>query len=182
MDRNLEAKLQEIVDRHEIWTLLLRFARGLDRMDREMVRSCYWDDAVEDHYTFIGTPDGFIDWTFAYMESSNSVQHHGITNHFCEIDGDDAQSETYYSFIGVNLEPPHVLSVGRYVDHFQRREGIWKNANRVTMVEKNFALDASPDDALLTHPQSTCGPLLPVARDRSDFSYTRPIVPRKPPA
>lgn len=180
MDAELEAKLREIVDRHEIWTLLLRFARGLDRLDRDMVRSIYWDDAIEDHHSYIGTPDGFIDWAMGYTRESNSVQHHGLSNHFCEIDGDDAHSETYFTFISENLTPPHQLSIGRYADHFQRRGGVWKIANRVTMIEKNFTLETLPGDELRMREEWTCGPLLPNTRARDDFSYQRPVMPRRP--
>jgi len=182
VDRDLEHKLRGLVDRDEIWSLLLRFARGLDRMDRELVRSCYWDDAIEDHYSFIGGPDAFLDWVFRYTVSTNTVQHHLLSNHLCELDGDNAHAETYFTFVASNIQPPHVLSMGRYVDHFHRRGGIWKIANRVTMVEKNFDLHQSVDDAVLRDERNTCGPLLPARRDRNDFSYQRPIVPRRPPA
>ena len=49
MDAALEKKLREMVDRQEIWQVLLRYGRGLDRFDVEMARSCYFDDAIEDH-------------------------------------------------------------------------------------------------------------------------------------
>ena len=44
----MEAKLGELVARSEIWQVLQRYARGLDRIDNELARSCYWDDAFED--------------------------------------------------------------------------------------------------------------------------------------
>jgi hypothetical protein len=111
MDKILEAKMQELVDRHDIWSVVLRYARGIDRMDREMLRSCYWDDAIDDHYAYIGGPDYFIDTTFAAAKAMSHVQHHGVSNHNCELDGDNAYAETYYTFIGANIEPPHLLSM-----------------------------------------------------------------------
>lgn len=182
MDANLEAKLRELIDRQEIWSLLLRYARGLDRMDFEMIRACYWDDAIDDHHSFVGTPDAFIDWAFAYNRDVSAVQHHGLNNHYCEIDGDNAYSETYYTFLGANLTPPHLLSMGRYIDHFQRRDGVWKMANRVTVIEKNWNLNESALDALMTAGDTSHGPLRPATRDRNDLSYQRPVVPRQPKA
>ena len=64
MDNQLETRLRELIDRQDIWSLLLRYARGLDRLDRDLIRSCYWDDAIDDHHSFIGSPDEFIDWAF----------------------------------------------------------------------------------------------------------------------
>jgi hypothetical protein len=171
----MERALRELIDRQEIWQVLQRYGRGLDRLDRELVRSCYFDDAIEDHGAFVGSVDDFIDWadqgTVSFLES-----HHGVLNHYCELDGDDAYAETYYLFIGVARQPPHLMSMGRYVDHFQRRDGEWRICNRVAVIEKNFDL-----------PDSTPWPLqprgvaeAPSTRDRRDVSYQRPLRPRRP--
>ena len=179
MDSELEKKLRELIDRQEIWTLLLRYGRGLDRMDREMLRSNYWDDAIDDHHGFVGTPDEFADWALA-GNLNTTVQHHGLSNHYCEIDGDNAYAETHYTYFGANIELPHLLSIGRYIDHFQRRDGVWKMANRVTVIEKNFALVESPHDEWIRAGDTTHGPLPPATRDRGDVSYQRPVQPRRP--
>jgi len=179
MEKKLEAKVLELIDRQEIWAVILKYARGIDRLDHEMVRSCYWDDAIDDHHGYIGSPDFFIDVTFAGARASSIVQHHGLSNHSCEIDGDDAHCETYYTFIGANIEPPHLLSMGRYIDHFQRRDGVWKYANRVTVIEKNFALTEHVDDAIIRAGDPSAGPLLHASRDKTDLSYSRPVIPRR---
>jgi hypothetical protein len=149
-------------------------------MDRAMIRDCYWDDAIDDHHGFVGAPDAFIEWAFQYNRDVGVVQHHGLSNHHCEIDGDDAHSETYYTFIGANQQPPHLLSIGRYIDHFQRRGGVWKMANRVTVIEKNFDLTESAHDAMILAGDTSHGPLPPATRSTDDLSYMRPVVPRRP--
>lgn len=181
MDAQLEAKLRELIDRQEIWSLLLRYGRGIDRFDREMIRSCYWDDAIDDHHSFVGAPDDFIAWAMGFHGTYNTVHHHGVGNHYVEIDGDDAHGETYYTFIGAMAEPPHMLSIGRYIDHFQRRDSVWKIANRVCVIEKQFTL-ADGDDAGVAAAAQAYGPLRPAGRDRNDLSYQRPVVPRRPAA
>ncbi len=180
MDEKLEARLRELIDRHDIWKVVLKYARGIDRLDRDLVRSCYWDDAIDDHHAYVGGPDYFIDVTFTEARKSSIVQRHGVSNFTCEIVGDDAHCETYYTFIGANIEPPHLLSMGRYIDHLQRRDGIWKYANRVTVIEKNFSLTEFPNDAVICAGNTKLGPLLPAARDSTDLSYQRPVVPRNP--
>ena len=179
MDGLLEARLRELIDRQDIYAVLLRYARGLDRMDRELLRSCYWDDAIDDHHGYVGSPDFFIDVTFANT-SSHRIEHHGLSNHTCELDGDDAYCETHYTFVGTRDELPHLLSIGRYIDHLQRRGDIWKFANRVTVIEKNFALSPYPSDAQILAGDTRPGPLLPATRDRSDLSYSKPVIPRRP--
>ncbi len=174
----MEKKLQDLIDRHEIWQVLQRYGRGLDRFDRELVRSCYFDDAIEDHGAFVGKPDDFIDW--ANRSTQNFVvQHHGLMNHSCELDGNDAYAETYYLFTGVAAKPPHLLSMGRYIDHFQRRSGEWRIANRVTVIEKNFDLADSSLWPVTAGPDDPRG-AQPATRDRNDVSYQRPLRPRQP--
>lgn len=183
MDAGFEAKLRELVDRQEIWDVLLRYSRGLDRLDREMIRSCYHDDAVDDHHIYVGRPDDFIDWAFGYSLDYNVVHHHGLSNHRCELDGDDAHAETYYTFLGVNRAPPHLLSMGRYVDHFQKRDGQWRIADRVCVIEHSFDLQDSAiqsGDGPAAALAASLGPPLTASRDRADLSYQRPLRPRRP--
>ncbi|RYD64045.1 MAG: nuclear transport factor 2 family protein [Sphingomonadales bacterium] len=174
----LEAKLRALIDRQEIHDLLLRYARGLDRQDAEMVRACYWDDAVDDHHTFVGRPGPFVDWAIE-TTSHCAVQHHGVTNHLVELHGDDAHGESYYTFIGTFAQAPHMMSIGRYVEHYQRRGGVWKIANRVCVVEKLFALQ-DLGDGTSEEGDLTWGALVPATRDRDDLSYQRPVKPRQP--
>lgn len=178
MDEQLEAKLRELVDRNEIWQVLQRYGRGLDRFDVELVRSCYFDDAIDDHGHFVGDPDSFIEWANQTSAPFVSTQH-AIMNHYCELDGDDAWCETYYHFTGVAPQPPHLVSTGRYIDHFQRRDGEWRIANRVTIVESQF--DASDAHFLKDMPPAYGpGETCPASRDRNDVSYQRPLRPRQP--
>ena len=179
MDAHLERKLRELIDRQEIWDVMLRYARGMDRFDGAMVRTCYHDDALDDHHSFVGTPDQLIDWATAFHRQFQKLHHHTLSNHTCEIDGDNAHAETYYTFVGANKQPPHLLSIGRYVDHLQRRNGVWKILSRVCVIEQNFdLLENEGADVVADTPG--LAPPLPAGRDRSDLSYQRPVVPRRP--
>lgn len=178
MDAELERKLRELIDRDEIWRVMLRYARGLDRLDVELTRSCYWEDAIEDHNQFVGDVDGFIEYANATSRGFTNIQH-GLLNHSCELDGDDAYTETYFMYIGRLAEPPHFMSSGRYVDHFKRRDGEWRIANRVTIVDATYGL---PDTPLGKELPPAYGPdeIYPATRDRNDVSYHRPPIPRQP--
>ncbi len=179
MNAELEGKLRELVDRNEIWRVMQKYGRGLDRLDTPLVRSCYWDDAIEDHGNFVGTPDDFIEWANMTTRAFQSSQH-GLLNHACDLQGDDAYCETYYLFTGITGGPMNFMSTGRYVDHFQKRGGEWRIANRVCIIEGKYDLPASMTGADLPPaytPEEPCQ----AARDRSDVSYHRPPVPRRPP-
>ena len=176
MDAAMEAKLREMIDRDEIWRVLMRWARGVDRFDAELARSAYFDDAIEDHGQFVGTPDGFIGYAVKSMGQFISTQH-TLATHVCELDGDDAHCETTFVFTGVAEKPPHLMSVGRYVDHFQRRNGEWRIANRVTIIEGRFDLNDYAY-AHLTPPDYGPDEVRPASRDKHDVSYQRPVRPR----
>jgi hypothetical protein len=176
MDAALEKKLREMIDRQEIWQVLQRYGRGLDRFDRELLRSCYFDDAIEDHGHFVGNVEDFIDWANATSALFETC-HHNVLNHYCELDGDDAYCETYFLFIGVATKPPHLMSMGRYIDHFQRRNGEWRIANRVMVSEGNFELYDNEAVNKLPLTEGMC-PLTFGTRDRTDPSYQRPLRPR----
>ncbi len=170
--------MRELVDRDEIRQVMLRYARGLDRLDFELARSCYWDDAIEDHGGYVGRPDDFIRWADSTTLAFESTQH-AILNHFCDLQGNDAYCETYYLFTSKAAVAPHLASTGRYIDHFQRRNGEWRIANRVCIIETQYELH---DYVLsrLAPPAYTAEEPCQAARNKTDVSYHRPPVPRQP--
>ena len=71
-DADLERRIREQLDRDEILRVLMRYARGLDRLDNALARSCYWDDAIEDHGNYVGRPDDFISWAARIPRESSA--------------------------------------------------------------------------------------------------------------
>ncbi len=169
----MDLRLQELCDRADILDCLQRYARGIDRLDRELLRSAYHDGAIDDHVGFVGPVDDFIDWAFAYHATQTRHQHY-LMNHTADIAGDEAHAETYYMFVGTDRDPakPLIVSGGRYIDRFERRDGRWAIAARVCLVE--WQSDAtsllSPELVEFLDTVQT------VARDTSDNSYDRPLV------
>ena len=176
MDKRTEQKLREQLDRAEILDCVSRYARGMDRLDRALVRSAYHDDAIDDHVGFVGKVDDFLDWAFGYHEGQIRHQHY-VTNHHAELDGDEAHAETYYMFIGTERDPAFPLTVfgGRYVDRFERREGKWGIAVRLCLVE----WATSPKSLLPADAADALAGTGTIARDSTDSSYERPLQPRR---
>ena len=162
--------LQLLFDKAEILDCMQRYARGMDRLDRELARSAYHDDAVDDHLGYSGDVEGFLDWAFQYHDSQVRHQHF-LHNHSVEVDGDVAHAETYYVFVGTERDPEAPLTMvgGRYVDRLERREGRWAIVVRRCLVEW-----ATNPPSLL--PVEDLGLGGTVARDRSDVSYDRPLT------
>ena len=172
-DTELRSKLQEMSDRADILDCMHRYARGMDRHDRELLRSAYHDDAIDDHAGFVGPVEEFIGWAFSYHASQTRHQHY-LMNHTAELDGDEAHAETYYLFIGTDRAPEKPLTItgGRYIDRLERRSGRWGIVARVCLVEWN-----TESTSLLKGPAlEFLARIQTVARDRSDQSYDRPLV------
>jgi hypothetical protein len=151
---DMQAQLARLLDRQEIEATLYRYARGVDRLDWDLVRSAYHPDATDDHGNYKGDIEGFIASVKArhvFIEQSM----HLITNVTIEFDSPDgALVESYFiTFQRVRPEAgaarENYLSrtplaegdamqgsaVGRYVDRFTRRDGAWKIAQRVVVFE-----------------------------------------------
>jgi hypothetical protein len=170
------AELEALLDRAQILDCIHRYARGMDRLDRELARSAYHDDAIDDHGAFVGPVDGFLDWAFSYHAGQIRHQHY-VTNHSVELCGEQAHAETYYMFVGTepDADAPLVVFGGRYIDRFERREGRWAIAARVCLVEWQTGVPSLLNAAAFEF-MAAVGT---VARDRTDASYQRPMIPSR---
>jgi hypothetical protein len=112
---------------------------------------------------------------------------HCLFNHSCDLQGTLAHTETYFMFVGMNSngQPPMVMSGGRYIDRFEKRDGTWAVADRLcirdwaplteapnptdpsTLTAIRDVLPPAVVDFMRTGPLST--------RDRQDPSYQRPL-------
>jgi hypothetical protein len=170
MDEDLAAYVREMRDRQEIYDCLMRYCRGIDRFDRALAVSAYHPDALDDHGAFVGPADQFIDFAIAlHTRHQRRTQHH-ITNHICRIEGDAAETESYYIFRSLNLEAPwHSITSGRYIDRLEKRGGMWGIVARICTVDiRNEHWD--PTGQMLD------GPYMTTSRSGEDPSYMRPVA------
>lgn len=170
MSADLEKTIRELKDRQDILDCLVRYCRGMDRMDRALAKSAYHPDALDDHGDYVGPVDGLIDWAFGLHEAGQRRTQHRITNHYCELDGDTAHAETYWSARFLNRKPPYYNDCfGRYLDKLERRGGTWAIAARICVLDGYDNL-LDPDGTVGD------GPFFRTTRDGSDPSYMRPLM------
>ena len=151
-----DPELQALLDKQAIHEVVLRYCRGIDRLDAELVRSCFHPDATDEHGAFTGTRDEYVTWVTRVLARFEGTMH-VTANHLVELAGDTAHSETYgiaYHF----GDPPGDERVNfttgfRYVDRFERRDGEWRIAARVAVrewtervtLEQHYEIPASRD-------------------------------------
>ncbi|MFW2853477.1 nuclear transport factor 2 family protein [Sphingomonas sp. TX0543] len=142
-----EGTLAVLGAKYEIEQALLRYTRGVDRKDWELVRSAYRADAIDIHGDFNGTIDEFIAYLVKRHENIEQSLH-AICNSAFDWKGEDvAIVETYYicyqrlksadhvedAFGTVELDDDQTLqitAVGRYIDRFVREDATWLIAHR----------------------------------------------------
>src|SRR5689334_19895226 len=97
MDQELEKRLRVLLDKDEIRDLLLRYCRGIDRGDVELVDQAYHPDAVDDHgeYLLAGKDVGafFVNMRKGGPRFSST---HLLGNALIEVEGDRAYAESYF--------------------------------------------------------------------------------------
>lgn len=126
-----QAELRLLLDRQQIHDVMMRYCRAVDRIDGELLRSCYWPEATDDHGPFKGTAEQLFAAIDA-MSSAYGVTQHLICNEYVEVEGDRACCESYFLMpAGLEREGPKIWVLGgRYVDTFERRHGEWRIIDR----------------------------------------------------
>jgi hypothetical protein len=165
--------IRALLDKEAIREASLRYTRGIDRHDDEIMGQAYHADATDDHGAYIGDPAGFIQHAKSGHSRNWDVHHHYITNQTIDLDGDIAHVETYFLAALRRKDGAIDLVGGRYVDRFERRGGRWAVADRACLVEWNGELGTtttSMDPDLFLHG----------TWDRSDISYQRPLKLSRP--
>ena len=164
----MDARLSSFLDKQEIQEVIYRYCRGIDRRDLDLVRACYHPDATDDHGSFSGTVDAYLEWVDALLARYTWTMHL-VGNVLIEkgASADVAGAESYGVALHRSQEArPHLnLATGfRYLDRFERREETWRIASRVAVSEWSLRI---PKDAWWEIPDS----LLKGQRDGSDALY-----------
>ena len=58
-----------------IYDVVLRYCRGIDRLDMGLVRSCYHPDGVDHHTGFVGTAGRLVAWVGDALRTLPSTMH-----------------------------------------------------------------------------------------------------------
>ncbi len=164
----LEERVRALEDKQEIEEVVLRYGRGLDRLDWDIVRSCYHPDAFDDSGVHAAPVDEFIAWSMEFVPSIADLTMHVTGNVLIDLDGDRANVESYvvglHRKTGEDGVTRDMIVGARNLDRFERRDGAWKIAHRTLVYEW------SREDPVLVQwpvePSFTVG-----RRDRDDLVY-----------
>jgi hypothetical protein len=163
----MQKTLDEVLAEAAIRDIQMRYCRGADRMDFDLMRNCFHADATLHYGFFVGGVDEFIAMG-AEMLKTYAGTTHFTGNQLFEVKGDKAWAEHYtvatHRFPADENGPARefITSI-RYVDNLEQRDGDWRIAKRVLIVDgvRMDPIDPNPNPGVQGG-----------RRDKTDVSYS----------
>jgi hypothetical protein len=157
----LESELRVLLDKQALYELVMRYARAVDRNDKEMLLACFHPDAFLHYNTYQGPAADFYHQIWAATEAGGGGiprGQHVVTNALFEVRGDVAYGESYLEGIragvgatraGAEGQPTGagfpIERIGRFIDRYERRDGEWRiSSRRVAMEWVSEEMEESP--------------------------------------
>lgn len=170
--------LEDIQSRLEISEVLYRYCRGMDRMDWDLTLSCWHAGGTDRHAPlYAGSAEGFLTWLWP-VHADMIATRHVLSNIWIQLAGDRAVSESYWN-VQLRMErdgkPVDLLGAGRYVDQFERLDGVWAIRHRESIGDMTHVaqvLAAEEFEPPLIQPNNPDAQVHPAKRDKSDYSYS----------
>ena len=131
--------LERVIAKSEIYDLSCKYMRGLDRLDIELLKSVFHDGAWCDYGFIKSDASTFAQFCMDALKEHHA-NHHMIGNVLIEF-GDnenEAFGEVYfqaYHKVDEDGQTNDVFISGRYLDRYEKRDGIWKMVYRSEIVD-----------------------------------------------
>lgn len=144
----MDAALIALLDRDAIRHCLETLARGEDRRDAALITAAYWPESVTDYGVFRGDFDAYLAWVVPGADAITNTQH-VLGQSYIVLEGETAKAETQViSYHRINTgNGPEQDSVigGRYLDRLEKRNGVWRIAERTMLYDWEQHWGASAD-------------------------------------
>jgi hypothetical protein len=128
--------LDAALSRDAIRLLLTGYCRGVDRGDKALLASVYWEDSTVISGVVNASGSAFADTIVDYVTTNLDYCFHSIANEWIEVKGDHAVGE-HYILAHMCAGGQDVMTGGRYIDSYERRGGVWKIKSRTFVADWN---------------------------------------------
>jgi SnoaL-like domain len=128
--------LDAALSRDAIRLLLTGYSRGVDRGDKALLASIFWEDSVVISGLVNASGPAFAEGIVDYVTANLDYCFHSIANEWIEVKGDHAVGE-HYILAHMCAGGQDVMTGGRYIDSYERRGGVWKIASRTFVADWN---------------------------------------------
>ena len=130
-------RVEILLAKQDIYELSCNYMRGLDRLDEQLLVSVFFADAWCDYGFTKGSPAEFAHYAITAL-TAHAANQHMIGNVLIDVEGDEAFGEVYFNaYHKVMGESGYedITIAGRYLDRYEKRQGIWKFAYRSERVD-----------------------------------------------
>ena len=153
-------------DAEAVRQAIYRYARGVDRLDADLIRGAFWPDArISMGAIYEGGPEGFVEVAMGFMGMFAATRH-DVANIALAPAGEGIGYEAYVrawhwqEAAGTELEV-----MGRYVGRAEKRGGEWRLAEHGEVID--WGAERAVDGGwFVGNAEMEKG-----RRDRSDGSY-----------
>jgi ketosteroid isomerase-like protein len=130
---------ERTVASEEIRQVALRYCRGVDRLDLDLMASAYHDDATDDHGVFTGPARELCARVVQSHRRYDATMHCVLNHSITVIDDRHASGEVYNVTYLVRTAADESRQLdtwwGRYLDTYEPRDGRWAISHRVCVHE-----------------------------------------------
>lgn len=144
----MDPRLARLLDKQEIQETIYAYCRGIDRRDLDTVRACYHPNATDEHGSFSGGVDAYLDWVDGLLARYAWTMHF-VGNVLIELEDGPHPVQAVAESYGIAIHrsddgKPHLnlATAFRYLDRFERREDRWKIAARIAVSEASIQIPA----------------------------------------
>lgn len=143
MNGKITSEVQALLDKQAIYEVIMRYARGCDRLDLKTLSGVYWENAEDDSGTRRkgATIKEFLEFRTLMDEQFKFIsQQHHISNTLIDLRGDVAKGESsfiYHAPFSTANDDMELLMGGRYVDKLENRDDEWRISKRVRLANWN---------------------------------------------
>lgn len=130
------AALDAALSRDAIRQLITGYSRGVDRGDKDLLKSVFWEDSTVISGVVNASGPEFADAIVDYVTANLEYCFHSVANEWIEVLGDHAVGE-HYILAHMCAGGQDVMTGGRYIDSYERRGGVWKIASRTFVADWN---------------------------------------------
>ncbi len=134
---DIERELHDLIAHRDIQAAINDYMRGQDRLLPEVQLRAFHTDAHVDCGIFAGGPEEYVKFAQGFLAALES-SHHLIGQTSITVDGDNAEGEVYFLAqhrVNEDGAEKDLFVAGRYLDHYQRRNGVWKISRRKEVID-----------------------------------------------
>ncbi len=163
-------QMQALLDKFQIQQVLAAYARGVDRIDVDLLKSVFWKEAIANYGSFNGNAHDLADYLGGRLPRHRATTHAFGQTYFAKFDGRQATTETNYVYWNVPRDGGQAgyFGAGRYLDVFEKRGDEWR------IIQRDLVHDWSAEQAFRDKPMPD---QLSGGRWPDDRSYKFPLAP-----